>query len=588
MKTIKLTLIIFLLGTCILPGMGNTPPYDCEADFDYTYVPTTPIYIQFTDISSGDPTSWHWDFGDGMTSNEQNPVHPYPNPGTYKVCLIIEHDNPPDYCIDSICKIIEIPDSVACEAIFTYELDPLFPAEVSFLDYSRGNITNWEWDFGDGSMSSEQDPVHVYSKPGEYLVCLNVYNADSMETCFHFICETIEIPDSMNCIAAFSYMADSSSQLVNQFSFYDESNGYPDNWEWDFGDGTISHEQNPVHVYQEGGQYEVCLNSWNSSFPGCIDATCMTIQTPEYYRLGGQAFLGSTPINNPYHTGDTGIAILYRQRTDKSLIAVDTNIFHEHGYYWFADMMEMHYVIKIGLTEGSAHYHDVVPSYYPTMMLWTDAASIMLDEDEFEAHTTLMQTSELSAGPGNITGRLMQGNRWDASSLKGYEKVPVILTDMGSIPLKCCRVNSNGSFSFSDIPYGTYKIYADLTGMYSLPQTVTLSEEIPYIDSIYIDMSAEPLLGISELLPGVINDLSLYPNPSRDIINLKFDADDNSIVNMMIYNQLGQQLLVESHMVYKGNNKLDTDISSLPEGIYFLRLQATNNSPLLKMFIKTD
>jgi len=588
MKTIKLTFILLLLGVFSPPGLGNSLPDDCVADFEYTYVPTTPIYVQFTDISTGNPTSWFWDFGDGTTSNEQNPVHPYPDPGNYKVCLIIEHDGPPNYCIDSICKIIEIPDTVACEAIFTYEQDPNFPAEVSFIDYSRGNITNWEWDFGDGSLSAEQDPVHVYSKPGDYLVCLNVYNADSMETCFHFICETIVVPDSMNCYAAFSYIADSSSQVVNQFSFFDESSGYPDNWVWDFGDGSVSHEQNPVHVYQESGQYEVCLNSWNSSFPTCVDEICMTIQTPEYYKLGGQAFLGSSPINNPYPDGDTGIAILYRQRTDMSLLAVDTNIFYEHGYYWFSDMMALQYVIKIGLTEGSAHFEEVVPSYYPTMMLWTDASSLLLDEDEFEAHISLMQVSELSPGPGSIKGRIMHDNRWDLAVTQSFGDVPVILTDMGNQPLKWTRTSSNGSFSLSGIPLGTYKVYADLTGMYSQPETVILSDGIPFADSIYIEMSSEPLLGISEPDQPSFNILSLYPNPAKDIIKLDISAEEGNALNVMVYNQLGQQLISESHILYKGNNTLDINISGLPEGIYFVRLQATNSAPLLKMFIKTD
>ena len=241
----------------------------CEADFEFTYVPTTPIHIQFTDISLGNPNLWHWDFGDGYTSTEQNPVHPYPVAGTYEVCLIIIHDDQHNYCTDTICKEVFIPDTVACEAVYTYAINPDFPPEVSFFDQSIGNITNWEWDFGDGSTSFEPNPVHVFPGTGEYLVCLNVYNADSMASCFHFICETIEIPEDMNCIAEFGLMADSSSAVKNQFTFNDQSNGYPDHWFWEFGDGNISHEEDPIHVYDGPGLYEVPLNSWNSNFPSC-------------------------------------------------------------------------------------------------------------------------------------------------------------------------------------------------------------------------------------------------------------------------------------------------------------------------------
>ncbi|RLD37058.1 MAG: hypothetical protein DRI83_04520 [Bacteroidetes bacterium] len=588
MKTIRLILYMFLLGIASLPGRGNNPPADCDADFEFSYVPTTPIHVQFTDISTGDPTSWFWDFGDGNTSSEQNPVHPYPEPGMYEVCLIIEHDVPPNYCSDTICKMVEIPDTVACEAIYSYSIDPLFPLEVTFFDHSVGNITNWEWNFGDGSTSFEQNPIHIFPDPGEFLVCLNVYNADSMESCFHFICETIDIPDTMTCIAEFAIVADSSSMVMNHFSFYDQSNGYPDNWFWEFGDGSFSTEQHPTHVYAEPGLYEVCLNSWNSSFPYCNDIRCKLAQTPSYYKLGGQAFIGETPINNPYHTGDTGMAILYRQRSDMGLVAVDTNIFFEHGYFWFSDMMELPYVIKIGLTEGSANFDAVVPSYYPSMMLWQDAASVMLDEDNFESHTSLLETIELETGPGGIKGRIIDDKRWELIHTRGFSDVPVILTDMLSQPLGWTRANTNGQFTFNNIAYGSYLVYADLTGMYSLPETVILSEDYPLVDSIFIEMSLTPLLSIREPEQRMFDILALYPNPAKSSINLNISAEENAGIEIMVYNQLGQQMLGENHMIYKGENKLEINISNLPESIYFLRLQAVNGTPLMKTFIKVD
>lgn len=588
MKTIRLIFYILILGIASLPGRAYNPPADCDADFEFSYVPTTPIHVQFTDISTGDPTSWFWDFGDGNTSTEQNPVHPYPKPGLYEVCLIIEHDVPPNYCSDTICKMVEIPDTVACEAIYSYSIDPLFPLEVTFFDHSVGNITNWEWNFGDGTTSLEQNPIHIFPDPGEFLVCLNVYNADSMESCFHFICEIIDIPDTMTCIAEFAIVADSSSMVMNHFSFYDQSNGYPDNWFWEFGDGSFSTEQHPTHEYTEPGLYEVCLNSWNSSFLNCNDTRCKLVQTPNYYKLGGQAFIGETPINNPYHTGDTGMAILYRQRSDMGLVAVDTNIFFEHGYFWFSDMMELPYVIKIGLTEGSANFDAVVPSYYPSMMFWQDAASVMLDEDNFESHTSLLETIELETGPGGIKGRIIDDKRWELIHTRGFSDVPVILTDMLSQPLGWTQTNANGQFTFNNMAYGSYLVYADLTGMYSLPETVILSEDYPLADSVFIEMSLTPLLSIREPEQRMFDILALYPNPAKSSIKLNISAGENTGIEIIVYNQLGQQMLGENHMIYKGENKLEINISQLPESIYFLRMQAIKGTPLMKTFIKVD
>jgi len=45
---------------------------------------------------------------------------------------------------------------------------------VAFQDESTGQITNWRWDFGDGTQSTDQNPIHQYKLPGEYVVVLNV------------------------------------------------------------------------------------------------------------------------------------------------------------------------------------------------------------------------------------------------------------------------------------------------------------------------------------------------------------------------------------------------------------------------------
>ncbi len=225
---------------------------DCQADFGYNLVPTTPILVQFTDLSTGFPNVWMWTFGDGTSSTEQNPVHAYPDPGSYNVCLTIFSNN--SNCTDSICKTVIIPDSVNCEAVYVYDIDPYNPLELIFTDQSTGNITDWEWDFGDGTISQEQNPVHLFPEPGEYLVCLNVSNSDTMEYCFHFICKTINIQDTVVCQSDFTAIADSSSNVQYLYYFNDLSAGNPDNWFWEFGDGNISHEQNPVHTYDDAGR----------------------------------------------------------------------------------------------------------------------------------------------------------------------------------------------------------------------------------------------------------------------------------------------------------------------------------------------
>ena len=63
-----------------------------------------PLEIRFTDLSYFRPETWHWDFGDGNVSNEQNPIHTYPAPGQYYACLTVSNE----YSSDTSCQFIEI------------------------------------------------------------------------------------------------------------------------------------------------------------------------------------------------------------------------------------------------------------------------------------------------------------------------------------------------------------------------------------------------------------------------------------------------------------------------------------------------
>lgn len=84
----------------------------CQAWFTYYPEPAgSPNSFQFTDVSTGNITSWFWNFGDGITSLVHNPYHIFPGPGTYETCLTIGGFN----CSDTYCVTITISDTVFCQ-----------------------------------------------------------------------------------------------------------------------------------------------------------------------------------------------------------------------------------------------------------------------------------------------------------------------------------------------------------------------------------------------------------------------------------------------------------------------------------------
>lgn len=140
--------------------------------------------VTFTDLSANTPTSWSWNFGDGGSSDLQNPTHTYLANATYNVCLTATNG----LGSDTHCGTVVIANALpAPVANFTFTAAGL---DVNFTDVSLNAPTAWSWDFGDGSaISTVQNPLHTYAAEGEYTVCLTATNATASDE----ECKTIGI-----------------------------------------------------------------------------------------------------------------------------------------------------------------------------------------------------------------------------------------------------------------------------------------------------------------------------------------------------------------------------------------------------------
>lgn len=137
-----------------------------------------PLSVQFTDLSQN-VTGRNWNFGDGNYSIEHNPKHTYSAKGNYTVNLTVNDDN------GTNSKILEIivhgvsnNDKILPVAnIGSNVTSGYAPLSVLFTDRSQ-NAIFWNWNFGDGATSTEQNPVHTYPAEGTYTVNLEVSNAN--------------------------------------------------------------------------------------------------------------------------------------------------------------------------------------------------------------------------------------------------------------------------------------------------------------------------------------------------------------------------------------------------------------------------
>jgi len=150
-------------------------PTELIADFtaDKTEV-LVEEYIQFTDLSFGDPISWEWDFDYNGTidSYEQNPLWAYSEPGTYTVSLTVS-----DGVNQATETKTEYINVIAEEVVAAFDVSGnhgCSPFEVIFTNQSVGTIISYLWDFGDGETSIEENPAHTFSGSDNYTVILTV------------------------------------------------------------------------------------------------------------------------------------------------------------------------------------------------------------------------------------------------------------------------------------------------------------------------------------------------------------------------------------------------------------------------------
>jgi len=228
-----------------------------------------PLTVNFQDLSTGGAVAWQWDFGDGNTSTQQNPLHTYTNYGNFTVTLIATNGFG---CNDTIIRTdyirilraaISIP-ALPARGCIPFTISPV--PVISALDA----VTSYEWDFGDGGTSFLPNPTHTYTVQGTYTVRLIITTSTGCR-------DTLTIPFSVQVgskpIANFS--ASPNPVCARKPVQFTDLSVPADEWLWDFGDGSTSTLQNPVHNYTDTGYFTIRLIAFNN---GCAD----TITIPNY------------------------------------------------------------------------------------------------------------------------------------------------------------------------------------------------------------------------------------------------------------------------------------------------------------------
>jgi gliding motility-associated-like protein len=228
---------------------------------------SSPMTVYFQDTSAG-ATNWHWNFtgNPGDTSDSQNPFFTYNTNGLFSPTLTISNSNG---CSSTVSETFNTALPTATIHADTVLIpDPVYCADVqaTFKAISADTLATYFWSFGDGTTSTAANPVHIFSKPGTYIINLSF-------TTIHgcnggaFPSDTIIVyPKPHASFNAYDSLPCTTNQLETFINLDDSAAKFT----WFYGDGQSDTNSNVVHYHQYNAQGNYTMTLVASS-PGCPD-----------------------------------------------------------------------------------------------------------------------------------------------------------------------------------------------------------------------------------------------------------------------------------------------------------------------------
>ena len=253
---------------------------DIQATINFNPVKLNPcdsFKYRFDNVSTApvafNNSSFVWDFGDGsprITTGTASVFHNYAAPGTYNVSLLLTDTS---YCNAPDSVTIQVRVAALVKAQFTTPPTGCAPYTAEFTNTSLAG-QSFQWNFGDGSTSTDINPTHLYSAAGTYTITLI---ANDPGTCNLIDSTKQTITVANNPTANFSFSP--ATPIENTpTSFTNQSSPDAVNFVWNFGDGDTLQTTSRLdvkHQFNVTGTYNVCLIAINSA--GCPDTTCQPV-----------------------------------------------------------------------------------------------------------------------------------------------------------------------------------------------------------------------------------------------------------------------------------------------------------------------
>ena len=521
-------------------------------NFSYEIINCT--NLQFTDLSSCSPgyqiVSWLWDFGDGVTDTLQNPTHQYPSNTTpggdiYSVKLVVIADSIGFTHTDSLTLPLTVP---SLPDIFVY-IDPnktCLGDTTYFFGYSGFPIEQWYWDFGDGGTSIQQTPSYCYHFPGTYTVPFTVTDVNG---CQNSVSEEVNVNPNPNALFEVSNTCFGDSTYFTNLSY--SQNGYVSQWHWNFGDGTTSIEEDPVHLYQNNQTYYVSLVVTDNT--GCSATYTSEVLIDSLPTASFANTIGSCDIPTYFNGVEySGGEFIERWWWNFGDITSEYNTDSIQNPSHLYSSYDSTYQVELIVMNHNGCYNTVVQDVYVAPCI--NAGFILPQDSIFAGNEICFIDTSLLA----INNILLNEWFWDFGD-------------------GTTEVYNN----FHDSIYHEY----ENEGIYQVELIITASFDTIILTSTSVEeLTVYPPSGIYETTIGNI-DFSIIPNPANGNFTINSDVFIGNTAVVSIISGDGSIVYQNSYRVT--NNKLNININgeSFASGIYTVMIKSEKYLGVSKLII---
>jgi len=390
---------------------------------------------------------------------------------------------------------------------------------------------------------------------------------------FNYITPPIYKDFYINTSCFADFIADQGSN-PNEIEFFDLSEGCVYHYEWDFGDGIKSTQTEPIHQYSFAGEYTVtqmiyAYNHVTNSY--CQDSISRNIivGNPQFHILGGQVFAGSFPY-------DEGFACLYQIHHNHFVVPVDSIYFDSLGYYYFNNVPEGNYLVKIFTDYTSFKSLNIAPTYYGNTLYWETSNYITLLNNQYNNDIQLVQYNEPPMGIASLSLQI------SGSSIPTFNNHELLLLDSNRDIVGWDYTDAYGNIYFDNLAYGHYIVTADVTGFLSTELHFDLTPSNPFGQGyLYL---VPGTTGNKEIKTDVSENLisSIYPNPSHGIFHLLFNSSETIEIKIM---DITGKIIWETTMP-KNTTKNTIDLSDNPVGVYLIQASSNTKTETYKIIIQ--